>query len=118
LHGGGAGRKFSEETGNLRWIFLLLNVVLHLMYIAVRAFFSFVMAYKQIPFHLFAVVVTATSTTNVLTTRKTGKLALTLPLILSSVNETNRRFAYAIIASHVSVAYSSVHEYAGHTRHI
>jgi hypothetical protein len=37
---------------------------------------------------------------------------------VSSVNETNRRFAYAIIASDVSVAYSSVHQYAGHTRHI
>jgi len=86
---------------------VLLHVVMHLLCIAVRAFFSFAMAYKQVLFHLFAVVVTATSTTNVLTTWKTGKMAFTLPLTLSSVNETNRRFAYAVIASDVSVVYSS-----------
>jgi hypothetical protein len=60
-------------------------------------------------------VVTATSTTNVLTTWKTG---LNASLVLSSVNEMNSLFAYAIIAADVSVVYSSVHEYAGHTIHI
>jgi hypothetical protein len=116
FHGGGRGvtEGLGEETGNSDCFSFCMSLCISL-YGAMTASSSFTRAYKQVPFRLFGEVVTATSTTNFRTRWKTGP-NVSPDLVFTFRNETNCRFACAIIAFDVNIAYSYVHQNVDHKK--